>query len=254
MRHQVKVTQALLDGCARHNVVIMGGPGRFPFVGERLIFDDQLVFESDCRMFGPRLAMAFGAFSYSRSQLLGIVSLGRYCSIGPMLDFLGDSHPADWASTSPFSYAKDAAGVGGYLQRHGLETPPLHPYAFEARPVTLGNDVFIGNRVIIKSGVTIGDGAVVGGGSVVTKDVEPYAVVGGAPARLIRYRFKPELIDRYLAARWWRYGPDLLRRLPVSNPEAFIDGVAALDARGETESLTTVMTGADLLEWSRQEA
>ncbi|AZO08893.1 MULTISPECIES: CatB-related O-acetyltransferase [unclassified Mesorhizobium] len=70
-------------------------------------------------------------------------------------------------------------------------------------PITVGNDVWIGSRAIVLSGVTIGDGAVVGAGAVVSKDVPPFAVVVGNPAKIIRYRFGPEVIDGLLAIRWW---------------------------------------------------
>ncbi len=69
--------------------------------------------------------------------------------------------------------------------------------------ITIGNDVWIGSGAYIKSGIVIGDGAVIGAGAVVTKDVEPYAIVGGIPAGVIRYRFSREQIECLLKSRWW---------------------------------------------------
>ena len=75
---------------------------------------------------------------------------------------------------------------------------------FDEFPSTdIGNDVWIGNNVIIKYGVKIGDGAILGAGAVVTKDVEPYSIVGGVPAKVIKYRFSPDEIKFLLAFKWW---------------------------------------------------
>ncbi len=90
------------------------------------------------------------------------------------------------------------------------------------RPVTIGNDVWIGVRVIILGGVKIGNGAVIGAGSVVTRDVPPYAVVAGAPARLIRYRFEEPVIRRLEELQWWNKSEEELRQLlPLFQKESF---------------------------------
>lgn len=71
------------------------------------------------------------------------------------------------------------------------------------KEVTIGNDVWIGARVMIKGGITIGDGAVIGAGAVVTKNIPPYAICAGVPAKLIRYRFKPEEVEFLMNKKWW---------------------------------------------------
>ncbi|MBB3949424.1 DapH/DapD/GlmU-related protein [Aureimonas jatrophae] len=96
------------------------------------------------------------------------------------------------------------------------------------KPVTIGSDVWIGTAAAVMGGVTIGDGSIVAYGSVVTRDVEPYSVVGGAPAKLIRPRFKPAVVARLLAEPWWRY--DLVR---TTHPIPWRDPMAALDAIAE---------------------
>jgi carbonic anhydrase/acetyltransferase-like protein (isoleucine patch superfamily) len=79
-------------------------------------------------------------------------------------------------------------------------------------PICIGNDVWIGNDVIILSGVNVGDGACVGAGSVVTKDIPPYAIAVGVPARTVKYRFSEEVIEYLLKIRWWHWDDDKIKR------------------------------------------
>ncbi len=96
--------------------------------------------------------------------------------------------------------------------------------------------------------MTIGDGAVIGGGSVVTRDVPPYAIVGGAPAKIIRHRFAQDLVERFAAAEWWRFGPEVVHRLPVENPESFLDELERLVRTGRPQPLdATPFTAAEAL-------
>ena len=93
----------------------------------------------------------------------------------------------------------------------------------------IGNDVWIGTNVLIKGGVTIGDGAIVGMGAVVTKNVPPYAIVCGCPAKIIRYRFEPDTIKKLLSIQWWNWPPETIRerRALFSDPERFLSEVLA---------------------------
>jgi acetyltransferase-like isoleucine patch superfamily enzyme len=146
-----------------------------------------------------------GSFTYiSRGSRIHRSKIGRFCSIGPDCRIgLGTHAVRDYVSTSPvfFSTAKQAG-------RTFADTD----YFPETMPIVIGNDVWIGARVIILDGVVIGDGAIVAAGAVVTADVHPYAIVGGVPAKLIRYRFDPEVIDRLVAVRWWEKDEQWLRR------------------------------------------
>ena len=90
------------------------------------------------------------------------------------------------------------------------------------RKTEIGNDVWIGEHATIKAGVKIGDGAIVASGAVVTKDVPPYAIVGGVPARLIRMRFGEDTVKRLLASRWWRYSHTQLSAVDITDPGAVL--------------------------------
>lgn len=160
--------------------------------------------------------MPLGYCSYSGSAFRA-GRIGRYCSIAAHVQTMGDAHPHEWASTSPVFYSG--------TRRLKQEWPePCAPLTYNNRPapVTIGHDVWIGQDVLIRGGVSIGTGAVVAAGAVVTRDVAPYTIVGGNPARLIRPRFPQELAARFLASQWWMYQADDLVNLPANDPQAFV--------------------------------
>ncbi len=149
------------------------------------------------------------------------LTVGAFCSIADGVQvFLGGEHRSEWVSTFPFNMWK-----GGKVKHH----PPK-----SKGDVVIGNDVWIGTEAMIMSGVTIGDGAVIGARAMVAKDVEPYTVVAGNPARVIRKRFSDEVITRLLALKWWDW-PDeeidaMLPLMMDPDIEAFLD--AAEKRRG----------------------
>lgn len=146
---------------------------------------------------GDRLDnIEFGDFTYGFPTILSWgektkLKIGKFCSIsGNVIIFLGGEHRNDWVSTYPFNaLLKNYEYIKGHPKSKG--------------DVIIGNDVWIGREAVILSGVKIGDGAVIGACSLVTKDVEPYSIVGGNPAKFIRYRFKKEIIDSLLDIKWW---------------------------------------------------
>ena len=130
--------------------------------------------------------------------------IGAYCSIAGNVHIGGAEHPTDWVSTSPvFQKVKHSGPTLRYAEH---ELPSL-------KQTIVGNDVWIGVGAIIKQGVKIGDGAIVGSGAVVTKDVAPYSIVGGCPAKLIRYRFDEKTIAELNAIQWWNMSDEMLSQL-----------------------------------------
>lgn len=127
--------------------------------------------------------------------------IGAYCSIGSDCKIGGAGHPTDWVSTSPlFHVGKNVFG------KHFSE----HDYAPYVR-TSIGNDVWIGQNVLIKSGVSIGNGAVIGMGAVVTKDIGPYEVWAGNPAKFIRKRFDDEIIEKLEKLQWWSWSDEKIK-------------------------------------------
>jgi virginiamycin A acetyltransferase len=197
---------------------------------------------------GGVLPAALGAFSYSHSSFSTEMEIGRYCSISWGVQVITGNHPMGWATTSPITHnPHDIPGLGAYLKESGETTFELIPYGIPRNPAILGSDVWIGMQVLVKRGVKIGHGAIVGAGSVVTKDVPPYAIVGGAPASTIRYRFPDALIERLLRSEWWRYGPEKLQPLDMREPGAFLDRLQAAIENGLQPLVLPVLTGKEVI-------
>jgi acetyltransferase-like isoleucine patch superfamily enzyme len=144
-----------------------------------------------------------GAFSASYGGRLYSIDIGRYCSFAPDLQTGWEEHPADWATSSMLGYVKDLHGWATLLGRPDHE--PGQQFNAIRGLTTIGNDVWIGQGVFIRSGVTIGDGAIIGARSLVLRDVPPYAIVVGTPAKVIRFRFPEKHIESLLQLEWWRY-------------------------------------------------
>ena len=169
-------------------------------VGEFTIYND---FVHDPRDF-PRSNVLYH-YPINHDRLV----IGKFCSIACGAKFLFNSanHALGSLSTYPFPIFYDEWGLDGKNVADAWDNKG---------DITLGNDVWIGYEAVILAGVTIGDGAIIGARAVVTRDVPPYAIVGGVPARLIRRRFDEATIESLLALQWWDWEPERIRRaLPV---------------------------------------
>lgn len=156
-----------------------------------------------------------GRYTYCSTDLTicsGNTSIGSFCSIGSQVTLGHGDHPLNFLTTSPYLYL----AVWGFK----TENTPFHNEFWEMPPISIGNDVWIGDGVFVKNGITVGDGAVLGARSVVTKDVPPYAIVAGVPAKIIRYRFDEPTRQELLRLKWWELEDDIIRQIPYDNISA----------------------------------
>ena len=145
---------------------------------------------------------SISAYSYvAENSKLSMVTIGKFCSIGPNLFAGYGIHPTHGISTSPMFYST--------LKQNGVSLSKKNKIE-ERKPIIIGNDVFIGANVTILDGITIADGAVIGAGAVVSKDVPPYAIVVGCPMQIVKYRFTDEQIKKLLKIKWWDLEQDKL--------------------------------------------
>lgn len=136
-----------------------------------------------------------GDYSYiSKNCDISNCKIGKFCSIAPGVRIGFGMHPTNYVSTSPIFYSNK--NVFGYKLNSNSKF-------VEYKKTVIGNDVWVGLNSIILDGVTIGDGAIIGAGSVVTKDVKPYTIVGGIPAKIIKDRFEDDLKNQLLESEWW---------------------------------------------------
>ena len=146
--------------------------------------------------------------------------IGNFCSIASNLHvYLGGNHKTNWVTTYPF----------GILHKEVFNNVGTSNTVTTKGSVTIGNDVWIGDNVTIMSGVTIGDGVIIAANSHVVKNIPPYSIVGGNPAKIIKYRFTPEQIEKLLVIKWWYWEDEKINKfIPLlcnEDIDTFIDSV-----------------------------
>ncbi len=171
------------------------------------------------------LNVEMGDYSYcDRLADIANARIGKFANIAALTRLGPTDHPMTTASLHHFLYRS-----ASYWD--GASDDDLFFAARAGRVLTVGHDTWFGHGAIVKPGLTIGTGAVIAAGAVVTRDVAPYAIVAGNPARVLRMRFAPEIIDRLIAMAWWNWGHDRLRdALPdfrALSAEAFLDRYGA---------------------------
>lgn len=189
-----------------------------------------------------------GAFSYANLDTLFYdCDIGRFCSIAHRVIIGPVEHPTDRLSTSGFTFGDRVFDFDpGY---DDIKTTERFDKNYER--TIIGNDVWIGANAFISRGVTIGDGAIIAAGAIVTNDVEPYAIVGGVPAKTIRMRFDAATVERLLRVKWWNYRLDkaVLGEIKYSDVAGSLDALEAAIAEGQLKPLspqTFTITPKDL--------
>lgn len=182
----------------------------------------------------PGAMIDIGAFCNLSGGQINNLRAGRYCSVADGVSIGTHEHPTDWLTTSRTAYYPQvhqwhhlmmgdaASSIGGRIKPLG-ESCPI---------TTLGPDVWIGQGAFLKSGITVGTGAIVGARATVLRDVPPYAIVVGTPARVVRLRFPEAVVERLLSTAWWQYSIYDLFDAPMNDPVQALDTIERKRADG----------------------
>lgn len=166
-----------------------------------------------------------GRYSYvGHDSTLVNTEVGNFCSISDNVFIGGAEHPMNWGSTSPVFENVKKVGSGPKKRFYSHELPP-------SKKTIIGSDVWIGHASTIKQGVTIGNGAVVAAGAVVTKDVPAYAIVGGIPAKIIKYRFDDSVIEELEKTKWWEFDDNKISQISpfINDIRVFIEKIKEVE-------------------------
>jgi len=176
--------------------------GKNVFLGFNVITEGANAFANNSSISGSY--MGYGSYVGEASNLQK-AKVGRYCSIGPNLKCIFGKHPANrFVSTHPSFFSLKPAVQLNYAKEQLFKEfeDPMH-YKGKDYAIEIGNDVWIGANVSLMDGVKIGDGAIIAANALVNKDIAPYTIVGGVPAKTIKKRFTEEQIEFLLKFKWW---------------------------------------------------
>tara|TARA_Y100001949_G_C15986416_1_gene330833 strand:+ start:468 stop:1346 length:879 start_codon:yes stop_codon:yes gene_type:complete len=252
--HRITVSDELLAYLNEHRVYFT------PFgnckVQGRFRPTDQLVFPSNGRIepysnyINGSFLFSMGSFSFTRSVFPINTVIGRYCSIGARVSVMGIDHPISRFTTANITYDRQAITNAQFFKDH----PEIENFQVNNQEpkntlsATIGNDVWIGEDVTIARGVSIGDGAILASKALVTKDVPPYAIVGGVPAKIIRFRFPQNAIDRLVQLKWWNYEVQSILSASADIPiEEFVEMVENAVERGNAKQYNPKVVDESIL-------
>ena len=172
----------------------------FSVINKKSKFSTNVAIEGPGRIYNSII----GKYTYiGKNSIICDTQIGNFCSIGDFCYTSPGKHPIDAVSSSPVFYSKNNIFRKNFYER-----------SFEEYERTIiGSDVWIGTHVFIKGGVKIGHGSIIGSYSIVTKDVEPYTIIGGNPARIIRKRFSDDIIDSLLKSEWWNFDDTKIKNI-----------------------------------------
>ena len=169
------------------------------FIGDRVVLEGKNSIGVSSKLTNTKLGYATYIANYSEFE---DCIIGKYSSIGSHVRQIIGKHPSrGFISTHPAFYSVNHLCKLSYVKKQSFEE--LEYADDQHHSLIIGNDVWIGDNVLLKGGIKIGDGAIVAAGAVVMRDVAPYTIVGGVPARQIRMRFLPEQIEKLQMIRWW---------------------------------------------------
>jgi virginiamycin A acetyltransferase len=193
----------------------------------------RIFYQSPIRMTHMEIrgSIKVGAFTYFRGGTIRkLKQIGSFCAVAPGVRIGDGQHPLTYLSIHPFQWKGMGCKPG--------ESPEYEAFVSQTKPegepppTEIGSDVWIGANVTIMSGLKIGDGAVIAAGAIVTKDVEPYQIVAGVPARHLRYRFDDQTVRRLLAIQWWKYTLDSLSGITFEDIDRSLDELESRSRRG----------------------
>ena len=190
-----------------------------------------------------------GAFCNLSGGSINNLRIGRYCSLASGVVIGPHEHPTDWLTTSRTAYYPQVNGWDALMAGDGAAQIQARkrPFAASCPITTLGPDVWVGQGAFLKAGITVGTGAIIGARATVLRDVPPYAIVVGTPARVVRLRFPEEIVARLLALEWWRYSIYDLFDAPFDDVPAALDQLEETLASGAVAPFEgAVIRAADL--------
>jgi acetyltransferase-like isoleucine patch superfamily enzyme len=219
------LTHQSLEFFEFHNISFHNRFGTRLKVGDQINFLYDLSIEPYVGFHAGNNLFDLGYMSFSNAQLPLDIKIGRYCSLASGINFISYNHPWKCLSTSIFSHD---SGTDLTVRAIKDFLPADKKFGFVANPqknpVTIEHDVWVGQNSSLMAGINLGTGSIIAANSVVTKNVPPYAIVGGNPAQLIKFRFSDESIHQLLYSGWWEYNFTDFVDLDISNPQVFLDG------------------------------